>query len=86
MIQPLFLEFTPPFFQIFTPVLIVLFSLLLIVNIEDKELSFLFIVIPAIIIISQYFVLKREIRRGKYDFERELTHITQKYPLPIPTY
>ena len=81
-----FIEFTPPFFQIFTPVLIVLFSLLLIVNIEDKELSFLFIVIPAIIIISQYFVLKREIRRGKYDFERELPHITQKYPLPIPTY
>ena len=81
-----FIEFRPPIFQVFTPVLIVFFSLLLIVNVEDRDLNFLFIVIPAIIVISQYFVLKREIRRGKYDFERELTHITQKHPLSIPTY
>lgn len=74
-----FIEFIPSFFQIFTLVLLVFFSLLLIINIENKDLNFLIIVIPAIIIISQYFVLKREIRKGRYDFERELTYIAQKH-------
>ncbi|AYZ13254.1 hypothetical protein EGY05_15495 [Chryseobacterium arthrosphaerae] len=74
-----FIEFTPPFFQIFTPVLTVIFSLLVMLNLENEDQNLLFLVIPGFIIISQYFVLKREIRKGKYDFERELTHITRKY-------
>jgi len=40
--------------------------------------NFLFAVLPFIMIILLYFKLKRSLKKGKYDFERELYFIARK--------
>jgi len=38
----------------------------------------MFLAVASIIAASQYFILKRAISKGKYEFERELIYIAQK--------
>ncbi|MDW9380487.1 hypothetical protein [Chryseobacterium sp. JV558] len=73
------LEFSPSGFQIVNLILVFCFCLLAIfVNIGGDRQSFMFLAVASIIAVSQYFILKRAISRGKYEFERELIYIAQK--------
>lgn len=69
----------PSFFQIVTLVLLLGFFLVAVtVNIKNGVQDFSFIAVSALMLGTQYFVLKREIIKGNYDFERELDHMVQK--------
>ncbi|MBV8328806.1 hypothetical protein [Chryseobacterium sp.] len=46
-------------------------------NAGDDQDIFVVVIVTAIAIL-RYFILKRGIARGKYEFERELIYIAQK--------
>ncbi|MCT2409724.1 hypothetical protein NZD88_19405 [Chryseobacterium antibioticum] len=76
------IELFPSKIHIISLTFIFLFFLIIILNInsvlkENEELIFSSL-IPLIIIISHYFTLKTSIKRGKYDFERELNFLIKK--------
>lgn len=72
------IEFTPFILNFLSFILIPLFFLFIVLQeIEDKH-DYFIIGIPIIIAVTQYFALKRNIKRDKYDFERELNFIDQK--------
>jgi len=74
------IEIYPSIFQIFTWILIVCFCLVaILINIRNDQQDLMFIVVASVIAVTQYFILKRGISRGKYEFERELIYITQKH-------
>lgn len=74
------IEYIPTLFQIFTFILLLCFFLFAVaVNIKNSGEDFVFIGISSIMALSHYFVLKREITRGKYDFEKVIGNITQKH-------
>lgn len=74
------IEIVPSAFQIFSSVMILCFFLIAIyITLQATEKDFYFLAFTIIITIMQYFTLKRGIRRGKYDFERELIYIVQKH-------
>ncbi len=71
------IEFTPfiyPF--IFSIIGILLFTFIGLQEIGNE--NYFLIGISILITISQYFILKRSLKRDKYDFERELNFIVQK--------
>ncbi|NIF04460.1 hypothetical protein F3J23_03305 [Chryseobacterium sp. Tr-659] len=71
-------EIHPSGIQIFSWIIILCFCFLAIfINIEEQQ-DIMFLVIASVIAVTQYFVLKRGISRGKYEFERELIYISQK--------
>ncbi|RXM39601.1 hypothetical protein BOQ62_10515 [Chryseobacterium sp. CH21] len=73
------IEFFPSWFQIINWILVLCFCLIMIlVNIRDDQQNFIVAVVALIIAVTQYFILKRGISRGKYEFERELIYIAQK--------
>ncbi|WP_238584551.1 hypothetical protein [Chryseobacterium sp. Leaf180] len=67
------IEFTPTKYFIIGFVLIPIPFIFFIASVfvSSPEMSFI-LLIPLIIVISHYFAMKRNIKRGKYDFEREL--------------
>ncbi|MEY8759618.1 hypothetical protein [Chryseobacterium tongliaoense] len=72
-------EVRPSEFQIFNRIVILCFCLVVVfANIEEDKQDFMFVAIASIIAFSQYFILKRGVSRGKYEFERELVYIVQK--------
>jgi len=72
------IEFTPFIYPFIASIIgILLFLFIASQEIQNSENYFL-IVIPILIIIGQYFILKTNIKRCKYDFERELNFIVQK--------
>ncbi|TZF99589.1 hypothetical protein FW781_06585 (plasmid) [Chryseobacterium panacisoli] len=72
-------EFFPSGFQIFNWVMILCFCLIMIsVNIQGDQRDLMFAGVALVIAVAQYFILKRGISRGKYEFERELIYIAQK--------
>ncbi|MEF9479491.1 hypothetical protein OWR28_18710 [Chryseobacterium sp. 1B4] len=73
------IEFFPSGFQIFNWIVILCFCFgLLFSNIQGSRQDHMFTLVALIIGITQYFILKRGISRGKYEFERELIYIAQK--------
>ncbi|WP_162143020.1 hypothetical protein [Chryseobacterium gregarium] len=72
------MEFTPFTFHFLTAIL----ALLLFLTISAAEIvnynNYFIIAFPCIIGISEYFILKRNIKRDKYDFEREINFMLQK--------
>jgi hypothetical protein len=72
------IEFTPFIYPLIASIIgIFLFLFIASQEIQNNENYFLF-VITILITIIQYFILKRNIKRDKYDFERELNFIVQK--------
>ncbi|CAI8752978.1 hypothetical protein [Chryseobacterium sp. IT-36CA2] len=73
------IEFFPSWFQIFNWILVLCFCLIMIlVNIKGDQQNFMVAAVALVIAVTQYFILKRGISRGKYEFERELIYIAQK--------
>ncbi|RLJ33479.1 hypothetical protein CLU97_2962 [Chryseobacterium sp. 7] len=73
------IEFFPSWLQILNWFFILCFcSILIFANTRGDQKDFMFVVIAVAITVTQYFILKRGISRGKYEFERELIYITQK--------
>lgn len=73
------IEFTPFLIRLLPLVLVpLLFLFIAIFEIRNNE-NYFIIAVPIIITVSQYFIFKRNIRRDKYDFERELNFIASKY-------
>ncbi|MBB6331306.1 hypothetical protein HNP24_002256 [Chryseobacterium sediminis] len=72
-------EFFPSGFQIFNWIMILCFCLVIIfVNIQGDQQFLIFAAIALVVAVTQYFILKRGISKGKYEFERELIYIAQK--------
>ncbi|MGN7705738.1 hypothetical protein KYG33_09035 [Chryseobacterium sp. D764] len=72
-------EFFPSGFQIFNWVMILCFCFVAaFVNIQGDQKDLMFAGVALVIAVAQYFILKRGISRGKYEFERELIYIAQK--------
>lgn len=72
------IDFFPSWFQIFNWIFILCFCLIaILVNIRDDQQNFMVTAFAFVIACSQYFILKRGISRGKYEFERELIYIAQ---------
>ncbi|WPO92228.1 hypothetical protein [Chryseobacterium sp. HR92] len=72
-------EFFPSGFQILNWFFILCFCFIIgFVSITGDQQGLMVGAIAFTIAISQYFILKRGISRGKYEFERELIYITQK--------
>lgn len=72
------IEFTPFIYPFIATILgIFLFLFIASLEIRNNENYFL-IAIPILIAITQYFILKRNIKSDKYDFERELNFIASK--------
>lgn len=75
----MYTEFFPSGFQIFNWIMILCFCLVAIfVYIQGYQKDFIFADVALIIAVAQYFILKRGISKGKYEFERELIYIAQK--------
>lgn len=73
------IELFPSLFQIFNCIVILCFFLTaIVVNIQNDQKDFMFLIVVSIMVVIQYFVLKRAISKGKYDFERELIYLAQK--------
>lgn len=72
------MEFTPFILHFLALIFVSLFILFIVIQIIQNENNYLLIVIPPIITIIQYFVLKRCLKRDRYDFIRELNHIVTK--------
>ncbi|WP_312287863.1 hypothetical protein [Chryseobacterium gleum] len=73
------IEFFPSGFQMFNWIVILCFCLgAVFVSIKGDRQDHMLAIIALVIGISQYFILKRGISRGKYEFERELIYIAQK--------
>lgn len=73
------IEFFPSGFQIFNWIVILCFCLgAVFVSIKGDQQDHMLAIIALVIGISKYFILKRGISRGKYEFERELIYIAQK--------
>jgi hypothetical protein len=73
------MEFTPVKYFIVSLIFLIFF-LIIFFNItfqDSSDMSFI-VIIPLIGAVTHYFTLKRNITRGKYDFERELNFIVQK--------
>ncbi|MDN4013958.1 hypothetical protein QX233_15905 [Chryseobacterium gambrini] len=73
------MEFTPIKYSGISLIFPIIF-LIIFFNIPfqgSSDMSFI-VIIPIIGVINYYFTLKRNITRGKYDFERELNFIVQK--------
>ncbi len=70
-----FIPFIPHFIAF---IFVFLFSLFIVIQILKDENNYFIIIIPAIIATVQYFVLKRSLKRDKYDFIRELNLISTK--------
>ncbi|MBW8523580.1 hypothetical protein K0U91_12450 [Chryseobacterium chendengshani] len=62
----------------FIKILILLSFLSIILLNFNKNDDVTFILISILMLIIQYFILKRNIKKSKYDFKRELTFIAQK--------
>ena len=72
-------EFFPSGFQILNWIFILCFCFVItFANITGDKQDVMLVVIASVIAITQYFILKRGISRGKYEFERELIYIAQK--------
>ncbi|CAD7798084.1 hypothetical protein CHRY9390_00278 [Chryseobacterium aquaeductus] len=72
------IEFTPFSIHLLPLVLApLLFLLIAIFEIRNEE-NYFMIAVPIILAVSQYFILKKNIKRDKYDFERELNFIVRK--------
>lgn len=72
------IEFMPLIFHFLSFIFVSLFALIIVIQISKSEKNYFILAIPFIITIIQYFSLKRNIQRNKYDFERELNFIAQK--------
>ena len=73
------IDFFPSGLQILNWFFILCFCLVaILVNIRDDQQNFMFAAVALVIAVAQYFILKRGILRGKYEFERELIYIAQK--------
>lgn len=73
------IEIIPSKIQMFQFFFILCFFLFaLFVTIIGSEWDFTFLAVASLMAIPQYFILRRGITRGKYDFERELIYISQK--------
>jgi len=72
------MEFAPFILHFLTLIFGSLFSLFIVFQIIKNENNYLIITIPIIMVIIQYFVLKRSLKRDKYDFIRELNLISTK--------
>jgi len=71
-------EFTPFIYPLIASMLgIFLFLFIAVQEFQNNENHFL-PAIPILITITQYFILKANIKKCKYDFERELNFIVQK--------
>ncbi|CAH0216872.1 hypothetical protein [Chryseobacterium sp. Bi04] len=74
------LTYIPSPFQIFTFILLLCFFIAAVaVNVKNGGQHLPFIAVSSLMTGTQYFVLKREIIKGKHDFERELSSISQEY-------
>ena len=72
-------EFYPSGLQIFNWIMILCFCFVAIfVNANGDQKDLMFAGVALVIAVAQYFILKRGISKGKYDFERELIYIAQK--------
>ncbi|WP_431611151.1 hypothetical protein [Chryseobacterium sp. 'Rf worker isolate 10'] len=73
------IDFFPSGLQILNWFFILCFCLVaILVNIRGDQQNFMFAAVALVIAVAQYFILKRGILRGKYEFERELIYIAQK--------
>ncbi|MCC3216284.1 hypothetical protein LIV57_13520 [Chryseobacterium sp. X308] len=78
-ISSVVIEFFPSGFQILNWFLILCFCFVIaFVSITEDQQGLMAGAVAIIIAITQYFILKRGISRGKYEFERELIYIAQK--------
>jgi hypothetical protein len=73
------MEFTPVKYFIVSLIFLIVFLIIFfsITFQANSDMSFIMI-IPLIGAVTHYFTLKRNIKKGKYDFERELNFIVQK--------
>ncbi len=72
------MEFTPFIFHFVTAILALLLFLIISAAEIVNNNNYFIIAFPCIIVISKYFILKRNIKRDKYDFEREVNFMLQK--------
>lgn len=72
------ITFIPLFSHLFALLFIFIISILTSLDLIKENSNFLFAVLPFIVIILLYFKLKRSLKKGKYDFERELYFIARK--------
>ncbi|WP_114819038.1 hypothetical protein [Chryseobacterium sp. KLBC 52] len=78
-ISSVLIEFFPSGFQILNWFLILCFCFVIaFVSITGGQQGLMAGAVALVIAITQYFILKRGISRGKYEFERELIYIAQK--------
>ncbi|MDR4952568.1 hypothetical protein REB14_10315 [Chryseobacterium sp. ES2] len=78
-ISSVVIEFFPSTFQILNWFFILCFCFLIgFVSITGGQQGIMVGAVAFIVAITQYFILKRGISRGKYEFERELIYIAQK--------
>ncbi|MFZ4929827.1 hypothetical protein [Chryseobacterium sp. Mn2064] len=72
-------EFFPSGLQIFNWVAILCFcSVIAFASLQDNKDNIIVAIVASAVAVSQYFILKRGISRGRYEFERELIYIAQK--------
>ncbi|MGH1518326.1 hypothetical protein [Chryseobacterium sp. JK1] len=72
-------EFFPSGLQIFNWIAILCFCLIMIfASLQDDQVNIMLTIVASAVAVSQYFILKRGISRGRYEFERELIYIAQK--------
>ena len=72
-------EFFPSGFQIFNWVAILCFCLIIVfASLQDDQQNIIVAIVASVVAVTQYFILKRGISRGRYEFERELIYIAQK--------
>jgi len=73
------MELSPSNHSFFKILFLLTFLCILFLNFNFKNNSDVtFILISIFMVIIQYFILKRNIKKSKYDFKRELTFIVQK--------
>jgi len=72
------IKFKPFFFHFITMIISTVFTMFIASQISKDENNYFILVIPFFVAIIQYFILKRSIKRDKYDFLRELNFIAQK--------
>ncbi|BEV06397.1 hypothetical protein [Chryseobacterium gambrini] len=72
------IEFIPFLYHFMIMVVSIVFALCIAFLASKDEKNYFILVVPFLMMIVQYFVLKGSIQRDKYDFLRELNFITQK--------
>ncbi|MDQ0593180.1 hypothetical protein QFZ37_001549 [Chryseobacterium ginsenosidimutans] len=73
------IEFTPVKYFIVSFIFLIVFLIIFFnITFQGSSDMFFIVIIPLIGFVTHYFTLKRNITKGKYDFERELNFIVQK--------